>query len=499
VSVPPHQGSVAGSTGSKPEAEPTLQAGALGLSGAIMQSVTLIAPAVAGLFFIPFITSQAGVTSPLAYPIGFLVTLALGFMLVELAKHMPSAGGYFTYISRAVSPRAGFLSAWIFTFYVPMVGGPICAFFGYILEGEFKGNYGWTWFHWWYAPIVMLPVISYLAYRGIEISTRVIVVLGALEMIIVLALAVWGIFDPGKGGFNVSSFNPGNVANWSGFSLAVVFSIQGFTGWDGAAPLAEETANPRRNVPRAVIGSILILGAFLIIVSWGITLGWGTSVIASLPGSPELPGLVLAHHFWSRGWVLVLFAIFSSVMAVSLSSNNVSTRMWYSMARAGALPKPLARLHPTYRTPVNAIAVQFVLNVVSGLVVGLWLGPAKGFNLLTGLTLVLAVLVVYTMANLGVFLFYRRERPQEFSWFKHAAIPVALTAFLAYLLYKSFDPWPASPYGYAPIIIGIWLAIGVGVLFVMQATGREDWVLRAGASVADAEARGDLEHGMRPV
>ncbi|MEA2425655.1 MAG: hypothetical protein QOH13_2065, partial [Thermoleophilaceae bacterium] len=281
--------------------------------------------------------------------------------------------------------------------------------------------------------------------------------------------------------------------------LAVVFSIQGFTGWDGAAPLAEETANPRRNVPRAVIGSILILGAFLVIVSWGITLGWGTSVIGTLPSSPELPGLVLAHHFWSRGWVLVLFAIFSSVLAVSLSSNNVSTRMWYSMARAGALPKPLAKLHPVYRTPVNAIAVQFVLNVISGLVIGLWLGPAKGFNLLTGLTLVLAVLVVYTMANLGVFLFYRRERPQEFSWFKHAFIPVALTCFLAYLLYKSFNPWPASPYGYAPIIIGIWLLLGVGVLFLMKARGQEDWVLRAGASVADAESRGDLEHGMRPV
>ena len=82
---------------------------------------------------------------------------------------------------------------------------------------------------------------------------------------IVGTLAVWGIFDPGKGGFNFASFNPGNVANWSGFSLAVVFSIQGYTGWDGAAPLAEETADPKRNVPRAVIGSILILGAFLVL------------------------------------------------------------------------------------------------------------------------------------------------------------------------------------------------------------------------------------------
>ena len=222
--IPPHPASVAHSTGSRVDGldEPTLKAGALGLTGAIMQSVTLIAPAVAGLFFVPFIVSVAGVTSPLAYPIGFLVTLGLGYMLVELARHMPSAGGYFTYISRTVGPRAGFLSAWIFTFYVPMVGGPICGFFGFILEGELNANYGWTWFHWWMAPIVMLPAIAWLAYRGIEISIKAIVFLGAAEIVIVTALALFGIFDPGKGGFNFESFNPGNVASWSGFSLAVV-------------------------------------------------------------------------------------------------------------------------------------------------------------------------------------------------------------------------------------------------------------------------------------
>lgn len=464
-----------------------------------MQSVTLIAPAVAGLFFVPFIVSVAGVTSPLAYPIGFLVTLALGYMLCELAKHMPSAGGYFTYISRAVNPRAGFLSAWIFTFYVPMIGGPICGFFGFILEAELKGNYGWTWFRWWMAPIVMVPAIAALAYRGIEISTKAIVVLGAAEMAIVLLLAAFGIFDPGKGGFNVESFNPGNVASWSGFSLAVVFSIQGFTGWDGAAPLAEETTDPKRNVPRAVIGSILILGLFLVIASWGITLGWGTEAIDKLPASPELPGLVLAHKYWSSGWVVLLLAMFSSVIAVSVSANNVSTRMWYSMARAGALPKPLAKVHPAYNTPVNAIALQFVLNMISGLVIGLWLGADVGFNLLTGLTLVLSVLIVYTMANYGVYRFYKHERPQDYNPLKHLLLPLALTAFLAYLLYKSFNPWPAPPYRYAPLIIGVWVLLGLAVLLYMRSTGREEWLLRAGQSVADAESHGDIEHGMRPV
>jgi amino acid transporter len=208
---------------------------------------------------------------------------------------------------------------------------------------------------------------------------------------------------------------------------------------------------------------------------------------------------VLAHRFWSSGWVLVLLAMFSSVVAVSVSANNVSTRMWYSMARAGALPRFLTKVHPVYRTPMNAILLQFGLNCVSGILVGLWLKPDVGFNLLTGLTLVLSVLFVYTLANYGVYRYYRHQRPDEFSPFTHAFIPLALTAFLAYLLYKSFNPFPASPYKYAPLIVGGWVLIGVGVLWYMSVSGREEWLLKAGASVADAEAHGDIEHSMRPI
>src|SRR2546423_742826 len=172
------------------------------------------------------------------------------------------------------------------------------------------------------APPVLLPIIAFLAYRGITVSTRLIVLFGLAEMAIVLALAVWGLFDPGKGGFNVDSFNPANITSVSGFGLAVVFSVQAFTGWDGAAPLAEETAQPRRNVPRAVIGSILILGVFLVFVEWGIMVGWGTKAVASIPTSAEFPALVLAHRFWGAAWIFMLLALFSSVMAVSQAANN---------------------------------------------------------------------------------------------------------------------------------------------------------------------------------
>ncbi len=107
-----------------------------------MQAITHIAPAIAGFLFTPFIVSLAGITAPLAYFIGFLLVLMLGSTLAQLAKHMPSAGGYYTYVSRAIHPRAGFLVSWMYILYSPLVGGPLAGFFGCIVAGELKASTG---------------------------------------------------------------------------------------------------------------------------------------------------------------------------------------------------------------------------------------------------------------------------------------------------------------------------------------------------------------------
>lgn len=69
---------------------------------------------------VQFVTSLAGIASPLAYGIAFLIVLMLGVCLVQLALHLPSAGGYYTYVSRSLNPRAGFLTAWMFFLYDPL-------------------------------------------------------------------------------------------------------------------------------------------------------------------------------------------------------------------------------------------------------------------------------------------------------------------------------------------------------------------------------------------
>src|SRR6266849_10941957 len=99
--------------------------GANGLTGATMQAITHIAPAIAALFFTQFIVSLAGITAPLAYVVGIVIVLMLGNTLVQFSKYLPSAGGYYTYVSRALSPRAGFITSWMYVLYSPLAGGPI--------------------------------------------------------------------------------------------------------------------------------------------------------------------------------------------------------------------------------------------------------------------------------------------------------------------------------------------------------------------------------------
>jgi amino acid transporter len=229
--------------------------------------------------------------------------------------------------------------------------------------------------------------------------------------------------------------------------------------------------------------SIAGIGTFLVIVFWGVITGFGNDAEA-VATSPVLPALALAHRVWGDWDFIVLFAFLNSVAAVCIACANVGTRMWYSMARSGSFPSALAKVHPVHKTPTNAILVQMAVNIGAGLIGGYIWGADISFFLLVGLVLVLAVTVAYLMANLAVFLFYWREHRDEFNWILHFVFPIVSSGILVFAIYKSFPA--ASPFDLAPAIDGGWFLIGVVILLVLRARGKEDWLAKAGASIAEA-------------
>lgn len=477
-------------------AETELHAGALGLPGVLMQGLTHMAPATALLFTIQFTAAQAGIVAPLAYLVAFPIVIVLGVCLTQLAKYLPSAGGYYTYVSRTVDPRVGFLASWLYFLYDPTVAGFLLAFIGSVMEQALREAYGVV-FPWWVFLLLVGFLVGFVTYRGITVSAKWMVILGAAGVAIALVLSLWGFFRPGSGGISLAPFNPAHASTRSGLFLAVIFSIFAFNGWESVAPLAEESENPRRNLPRAMLISILVAGVFLVLGAWGLLVGWGTNDLTSFIASRENPTFVLARRYWGNGWVLVLLSLLNSVIAAAIAANTGATRVWFGMARSGSLPRALAKVHPKYKTPVNGVKLQIFLTFAVGLGLGWWIGPAKEFEFM-GTMLTFALILVFSASNLGVFLYFFRERREDFNVILHAIFPLVGTLALFFVAYSSLTPWPPPPIGYTPWVVIAWLALGLVVLLVMKLTGKEDWISQAGR-VAEERVETDEEAGHRPM
>ena len=97
-----------------------------------------------------------------------------------------------------------------------------------------------------------------------------------------------------------------------------------------------------------------------------------------------------------------------------------------------------------------------------------------------------------------MFLYYFRERRDEFNVVLHAIFPLVGTFALFFVAYSSLNPWPAPPIGYTPWVVIVWLGLGVLVLLVMKLTGKEDWISQAGL-VAKERVESAEEAGRRSI
>jgi amino acid transporter len=467
-------------------ADTQLRAGALKLPAVLIQGVTHIAPAVGLVLSIQYITSLSGMVAPLAYAVAVVIILALGISLAQLARHLPSAGGYYTYISRTVHPRAGFLSIWLYLLYDPTATAINIAFMGIFFQRAMLSEYGVR-FPWWVFFLVTVSILTFVVYRGIAPSTNAMVVFGAVEVLIVTALACWGLIRPGPGGINLHSYAPGHASSLGGLALGVVFSIFSVAGFDGVVPLAEESEDPRRTLPRAILASIIFTGAFYLFCSWAVLIGWGTHDVNTFSTSSENPCFVLARRFWGGAWILVLIAVLNSVFAVSIASTNAATRVLFALGRSGILPRSLAKVHPVNLTPSNAIWLQTVITLAVGLGLGFWIGPDQEFYFM-GVVITLCLVIIYSIANYGVFLYYRGEKRHEFRLWPHVICPLVSSLALVCVAFESIYSLPPPPVRYGPVLVIGWFCVGVVVLIAYKRAGREHWVLNAGSEIHEVAA-----------
>jgi amino acid transporter len=464
---------------SKSGSEQGLARDAIGLREVVFQSVTHMAPAVAVAFSITFgITFGGGATS-LAVVIALVGCLFVALCIGELAKHLPSAGSFYTYTSRGIHPSVGFLVAWIYAFVEPLVAPLLYLQLGYIVATYVHPEFGWSPDLWWPWSLAGAAIVFVLGYLGIQVSARTGTLLGIFEIGVFVLLAVWLIAK--AGGDNTLAVFTTNFANIPGFEgfrgvfAASVYTILAFIGFEAAAPLAEEAKDPHRTIPRAVIASCVVIGVYYVVTTYGATVFFG----ATRMGKFGTGWVDLARAVWGAGWVLVILAMINSAIANSNASSNAATRTLFAMGRIRVLPHMLAQIHPRFRSPHMAVWVQLVVGVVATLWLGLKYHDPFLASFIIATAVVIGIVPIYILVNIACMLFYLRERRDEFNVIKHVVVPILgiavfIPAFAAAAGLKLFDfiaplAWPLT---LGSLLVAIWMVVGIVYMIYLYANDR---------------------------
>ena len=456
-----------------------LREGAVGLPGVLMQGIATIAPAFAILASFVFIVGFAGIVTPWAYAFGGALLALQALSAAQLAKVFPSAGGWYTWIARSLHPRAGFFAGVFFSVWLPPVGALTLSLLGStVLEPAIKEEYNVT-IPWWIWVVLGLALVIWWAYAGIVVSERLLLITGSIEIVLMVALAVTALVNPGPGGFSLAPLNPGNFGLASNLFLGIVFSIFAFSGWESTGPLAEESRNPRRNIPIGLVGSVLILMAYFVFVTWGYLVGFGVDKVGEISFDIPFPVTTVAERVWGGGWVLLLFALLNSAIAVSIACFNGGTRTWYAMGRSGVLPSALGRVTPSRQTPDNAIHLQVAVNVVAFALVLIFGAEDTFFTWANMITL--GLISMYLLTNIGVARYYLTEARSQFNPLLHIVVPgIASVAGLVVVWKSYFSPFVSTgPVYWGLVCYIVLVVITVLALVFLRVRGHEDWLRKA--------------------
>ncbi|MCX4679414.1 APC family permease [Streptomyces sp. NBC_01433] len=450
---------------------------AVGLREVLFQSITAMAPAAAITASIPAGAAFAGGSLPLSVLVALVACLFTASCVAELARRLPAAGSVATYSAQGLHPAVGFLVGWGYVFVEALIPALLLLQLGFTTAGTL--NEQWPAFPaglWWPWSLLGAVVIAAAGYFGVRASARFGTVLGIFEVLVFVGFAVVLI---GKAGTDntLSVFGTGHTPSGGDGISAVfagsVYTILAFAGFEAAAPLAEETKDPRRTMRRAVLGAALSVGLVYVLTTYAMSVYFGPDRFADFGTSGSASWEGVARASFGLFWVLLFFAVVNSTLANANACANVSTRTAFALGRIRVFPHAFARLHPRRRSPVTGVAAQFVIAVGATLGLGFAYGPVTAFVLLATVivTVIIGVYIVVDLACAGYFL---RRRRDAFNPVLHLLFPVlGIAAFVPALLTAAgipafdFVSELSAPVSYAGPVVGVWMLIGLVVLAVL--------------------------------
>ncbi len=445
---------------------------------AIGLSLALMAPSMAANINPQGTAGTVGRAVPLAFLLATVGVLLIAHTFVRLCQRFHHAGSVYGFVGATLGPRTGVVAGWsllgTYVFY-----GVVTSTAAGIFGSAALGSLGiWPdpppWAAFVVGAVALAGVLA-LAIAPVRGGTRVLLIIEGVTvaLILIVTVVVLARLATGSGpaghGVDLSVFVPSGDP--SALFLGAVFGFLSFAGFEAAATLGEETREPRRTIPRAILGVAVFGGVYFVVVTAVEVMGFGTddAGIAAFTSSSSLVGDLGATYV--AAWVGDLITVGAAVSAFgcALACAVGAARLVYALARDGIAPSSLGAVPSGRAVPVRATVLVVAAMAVIVLVAVVTGGDPQALFLASGTIGTLILLVAYGLTTIGAARLLGR------SW--EVAIPVLGLALIAVTLYEN-----VLSAGLNPLVSALWVLAGIVLVLARPAAAR-----RAGASLTESE------------
>ncbi|MGI8681375.1 MAG: APC family permease [Mycobacteriales bacterium] len=434
----------------------------------LAQSVAAVAPSAVMASLPALIVLYAGEGAWVSYLAATVVVILIGCCVALFARRFASSGSLYSYVARGLGSFAAFAAGWGLVIgytciaMLGVIGGGI--YFGSFLESLDISGSSTT------AGLIMYVVFAVLAaafaVAGIKLSTRLGLVLEVLSVSAVLVVLIVVVVQNGLS-LDTSQLRL-EGATFDGVTFGIVLAVLGFVGFESAASLGAEARNPHRAIPRAVLGSAVLVGLLYIFASYSSVLGFGS---AEALGASSAPVSELATEVGMDPFARFIdLGVTASFFAVIIASINAASRVLYTMGEEGVLPSPLGRAHRKYQTPhVAILLIAPIVFLVPFVMLARGSAPLSMFGYI-GTVGTFGYMLAYLLMAASLPLFLNRR--SEFSAAATVLSAVVVLSLL-YVVYKNVYPVPPSPLNRLPYIFAVVLLLGLAWYLVVRLTHPE--------------------------
>jgi amino acid transporter len=403
-----------------------LKTGAIGLASSVVIGVASTAPAYSLAATLGYIIVLVGLQSPSIVVLAFVPILFVSIGYQQLNKREPDCGTTFTWATKAFGPKTGWLGGWgiiaadllVMASLAQVAGQYVFLLFGNHSIGDNPAS-GWV----LVVGLVWMALMTWICYRGIELSARIQQVLLALEVVVLLVFAVTALVKVYASSApataikpSLSWFNPFHVADLNTFAQGIILMLFIYWGWDSAVSVNEETKDREKTPGRAAVISTVLLVITYVIVTLAAQsfAGVGTKGIglANPENSSDILSVVGNAVFGTSGFgtlmgKLLILLVLTSAAACTQTTILPTARTTLSMAAFKAIPARFAKIHPRYLTPTASTVWMGVISALIYLAMNFYSDGGLISDAVTAIGMMIAF--YYGLTGFACAWYYRHE------------------------------------------------------------------------------------------